>query len=76
MKSVRVIKDGCTSPTTGFGTRVIDAVTGEELQNVTGVDIRIRLDEPVKATIYLLASSFDVVCKPDLRCGRPPLKHS
>jgi hypothetical protein len=76
MKSVRIIKEGHTSPTTGIGTRVVDAETGEELQYVTGVDIRIRLDEPVKATIYLLASSFDVVCEPDLRSGNPPLKDS
>jgi len=53
---VRIESDG-----TSNGTSIKNAETGEEIEHVIGVDIFVRINEPVVANITLYNVELDII---------------
>jgi len=63
MKLVKIVAPNAQGPMAGYAVKVIDPETGEEMKNVAALDVRIRPDEAVTATIHLYPAELDIVAE-------------
>ena len=65
LKIVRILgpDEDVGGPIAGCGTKVIDIETGAEIRGICGIDVKIRPDDVVEATIHLYPANLELIAQ-------------